>query len=45
MGKRRAADLDQQVRTLLQQFHQDEILPLQVVASVTWGIPEDGGIE
>ena len=42
MGPQRTADLDQQVRTLLQQFHPGGILPLQVVASVTWGTPENG---
>ena len=42
MGQQKAADLDQQVKTLLQPFHQDGILPLQVVASVTWGKPEQG---
>ena len=43
MGQQRAADLDQQVRDLLLQFHPDGILPLHVVATVTWGTPEDGG--
>ena len=43
MGQQRAADLDRQVRALLLQFHQDGLLPLQVVASVTWGTPEHGG--
>ena len=42
MGQQRAVDLDRQIRTLLLQFHQDGILPLQVVASVTWGKPEPG---
>jgi len=42
MGQQKAADFDQQVRTLLLQFHQDGIIPLQVVASVTWGTPEKG---
>ncbi len=43
MGQQRAADFDRQVRALLLQFHQDGLLPLQVVASVTWGTPEHGG--
>jgi len=42
MGEQKAADLDRHVRTLLLQFHPDGILPLQVVASVTWGTPENG---
>jgi trans-aconitate methyltransferase len=42
MGQEKAADLDRQVKTLLQQYHQDGILPLQVVASITWGQPETG---
>jgi hypothetical protein len=42
MGQQRAAELDQQVRTLLLQFHPDGILPLHVVATVTWGKPELG---
>lgn len=42
MGVQRAADLDQQVRTLLLRFHPDGVLPLQIVASVTWGKPESG---
>ncbi len=45
MGQQKAADLDQQVRALLLQFHPDGILPLQVVASVTWGKPEHRGRE
>ncbi len=39
MGEQKAADLDRQIRTLLLQFQPDGILPLQVVASVTWGTP------
>ncbi len=39
MGKQKATDLDKQIRTLLLQFHPDGILPLQVVATVTWGTP------
>lgn len=42
MGQQRANELDQQVRTLLLQFHPDGILPLHVVATVTWGKPELG---
>lgn len=42
MGEQKANDLDRQIRTLLLQFHPDGILPLQVVASVTWGKPENG---
>ena len=43
MGQPRAAELDRQVQALLLQFYPDGILPLQVVASVTWGTPEHGG--
>ena len=39
MGAQKAAELDQQVRSLLLQFHPDGIQPLQVVATVTWGKP------
>jgi ubiquinone/menaquinone biosynthesis C-methylase UbiE len=42
MGKLRATEFDQQVRTLLAQFHSDGILPLQVTATVFWGLPEAG---
>ncbi len=42
MAPQHVADLDQQVRTLLLQFHPDGVLPLQVVGVVTWGEPEKG---
>ena len=42
MGQPAAAALDEQVRTLLLSYHSDGILPLQVVGTVTWGIPENG---
>jgi hypothetical protein len=42
MGQQKATDFDQQARTLLLQFHKDGLLPLQVVGTVTWGIPERG---
>jgi hypothetical protein len=42
MGQQEAADLDRQVRDLLMGFHQDGMLPLQVVGTVIWGIPESG---
>lgn len=42
MGRQKATDFDQQARTLLLQFHKDGMLPLQVVGTVTWGIPERG---
>lgn len=42
MGQQKATDFDRQVRTLLLQFHKDGMLPLQVVGTVTWGIPERG---
>ena len=44
MGQQKADDLDRQIRTLLLQFHPDGTLPLQVVASVTWGKPENGDV-
>ena len=44
MGEQKATDLDRQVRTLLLQFQPDGILPLHVVASVTWGKPENGNV-
>src|SRR6266700_2765898 len=40
MGQPAAATFDEQVRTLLFQYHPDGMLPLQVVATVVWGIPE-----
>jgi len=40
MGEQRAADFDQQVRALLLRHHSDGILPLHVVGTVTWGMPE-----
>lgn len=42
MGKRNAADFDRLARMLLLQFYNDGMLPLQVTATVTWGIPEPG---
>jgi hypothetical protein len=42
LGQQKAANFDQQVRTLLLQFHKDGMLPLQVVGTVTWGTPERG---
>lgn len=44
MEPAKAADLDRQVRALLLKYHQDGMLPLQVVASVTWGTPEPGNV-
>lgn len=44
MGQQKAADLDGQVRALLLQFHPNGILPLQVVATVTWGTPGLGDV-
>ncbi len=42
MGQQRAADFDRLVRSLLFQYHSDGILPLQVVGTVTWGLPGSG---
>jgi len=42
MGQPAAATFDEQVRTLLLQYHPDGMLPLQVVGTVIWGIPENG---
>ena len=42
MGQQKAIDFDQQVRTILLQFHEDGMLPLQVVGIVIWGTPESG---
>ena len=44
MEPEKVADFDRQIRTVLSQFHPDGTLPLQVVASVTWGKPENGGV-
>ncbi len=40
MGQPAAATFDEQVRMLLFQYYPDGMLPLQVVATVVWGIPE-----
>ncbi len=42
MGYQQATDFDQQARELLLHYSPDGILPLHVVATVTWGIPENG---
>jgi ubiquinone/menaquinone biosynthesis C-methylase UbiE len=42
MGRQRATEFDQRVRTLLSQFHSDGIVPFQVTTTVTWGRPEAG---
>ncbi len=42
MGEQLAADFDQAIRDLLLHYYPDGILPLHVVATVTWGIPENG---
>jgi len=44
LGPQQAADFDQQMRTLLLHYHNDGILPLQVVGFVIWGTPEKGVI-
>jgi hypothetical protein len=45
MGQQQSTEFEQQVRSLLSQFHSDGILPLQVTATVTWGRPEAGMVE
>ena len=42
MDQQKAADFDQQMRTLLLHYHKDGILPLQVIGLVIWGTPETG---
>jgi SAM-dependent methyltransferase len=42
MGQQQVADFDRQVRALLLQYHNDGMLPLQVIATVTWGRPQEG---
>lgn len=44
IGQQKANDFDQLAKTLLLRFHSDGILPLQVSATVTWGIPDSGMI-
>lgn len=44
VDQQKAADFDQQMRTLLLHYHTDGILPLQVVGLVIWGTPEKGVI-
>ena len=41
MGQQ-ATEFDRQARTLLLPYSQGGILPLRVIGSVTWGIPENG---
>lgn len=41
MEEQKAVDLDSQIKKILQQYHPKGILPLQVVATVTWGKPEN----
>ena len=45
MGQQKATEFDNQARILLSHFHSDGILPLQVIASVTWGQPQAGVVE
>jgi hypothetical protein len=45
VGEQKAEEFDRQVRTLLLRFHQDQILPLQVVGLVMWGTPGAGSRE
>lgn len=42
MGTEQAKAFDQQVRSLLESFHPDGLLPLQVIGTVTWGTPQRG---
>ncbi len=42
MGQQQATEFDQQARTLLLHHSQDSMLPLHVIATVTWGTPEIG---
>jgi len=42
MGEQQAEDFDRQVKSLLLAYHSDGILPMQSVATVTWGIPDRG---
>ena len=42
MGTEQAKAFDQQVRSLLESFHPDGLLPLQVLGTVTWGTPQRG---
>jgi SAM-dependent methyltransferase len=42
IGEAQAAEFDAQVRKLLLRYHPDGVIPLQVVARVTWGKPEVG---
>src|SRR5581483_11964677 len=44
LGKQKTADFDERVRLLLLRFHRDGQLPLQTVATVTWGVPQTGVI-
>ncbi|HEY4037018.1 MAG TPA: methyltransferase domain-containing protein [Ktedonobacteraceae bacterium] len=44
MGPQKVMEFDRQVRALLSPYHQDGILPLQIVGTVTWGIPKEGAL-
>ncbi len=42
MGQQKALEMDQLVRSILLRYHGDGMLPLQVVGTVIWGMPEGG---
>lgn len=42
MGQQKAAEFDYQIRSLLSKYYSNGILPLQVTATVTWGLPGTG---
>lgn len=45
LGQQGTKDFDQQVRDLLAPYHGDGMIPLQVVATVTWGKPAIGAVK
>lgn len=42
MGEQKALEFDRQVRNIVLQYQSDEILPFQILGTVTWGKPESG---
>jgi ubiquinone/menaquinone biosynthesis C-methylase UbiE len=39
MGLEKAEEFDRQVKALLLQYHQDGVIPFQIVGTVVWGVP------
>lgn len=44
IGIERSFEYDEQAKSILERYHPDGILPLQVVGIVTWGVPAQGTV-